>query len=78
MAGSGKIVPGLLRAVTLVLPLIDGKNAKAAAAADALRQLLEEAKGLASGPKDRAALDELQARVNAHADQVAARLRTTQ
>jgi hypothetical protein len=79
MIHPSKILPSLVEAVTLVLPLIDPKRGKAAAAAaEALRQLVEEAKGLADGPRDRATLEALQQKVGAHADSTMARLRAAE
>jgi hypothetical protein len=76
MTDTRKILRSMIDAATLVLPLIDPKKGKAAvAAAEALRHLVEEAKGLAAGPRDVAALEALQAKVNAHADATTARLR---
>jgi hypothetical protein len=79
MTDSGKILSSLAKAVTLVLPLIDSKRGKAAAAAvDALRQLVADSKGLAAGPHDGAALEALQEKVNAHAEATTARLRAAE
>jgi hypothetical protein len=79
MKDAGKILPSLVKAVTLVLPLIDPKKGKAAAAAaEALSQLVEEAKGFAAGPLDLASLDALRETVNAHADATLAGLRATE
>jgi hypothetical protein len=79
MADTSRILRSMIEAATLVLPLIDPKKGKAAgAAAAALRQLVEEAKGLAAGPRDMAALEALQAKVNAHSEATTARLRAAE
>jgi hypothetical protein len=76
MADIQKILTGIINVGTQVAPLLGDKGAKAVAAANALSQLLADAKAMA-GPQDAAKLDDLQTQVNAHADRTIDNLRGT-
>ena len=69
-----KLVKSILSFGKIALPLLGNKGTQAEAILKALKQLLKDAKA-AAGPADAKDLDALQAKVNAHADQVIADLR---
>lgn len=74
MADLKKLLDSIIDVGKVVVPVVGGPGA--AAALKAIDALLDAGKNIA-GPKDKETLDELQKRVNAHADKVIAGLRGT-
>jgi putative intracellular protease/amidase len=74
MADLKKILNSIIDVGKLVVPVVGGPGA--AAALKAIDSLLDAGKSIA-GPDDKETLEELQARVNAHADKVISSLRGT-
>ena len=73
-SGNSNLVRSIIAVGETALPLLGPQGAAAAAAIQAIQQLLKDARGIA-GPQDVTKLDELQARVNKHADATIGRLR---
>jgi hypothetical protein len=77
MANLGNILKSIEQVVITVAPLLGPQVAGAAAAAQAIAKLIDDAKA-AAGPEHQATIEQLtalQAQVNAHADAVIADLR---
>ena len=74
MAKNDQLIKSILAVGETALPLLGPQGAAAAGAINAIKQLLKDAKGVA-GPADAAQLEDLQRRVNEHADRTIANLR---